>query len=767
MKKTASDVETPHVARRENAADSVPTVRSLHQDEIAAVLQQYWGYDTLRPHQREAIAAGIARRDSLVVLPTGGGKSICYQIPPLVAKRTDIVVSPLISLMKDQVDALREIGYPAVALHSGLDSAARSEAEQAIVAGGQRLIFVAPERLFQPSFLGLLGRIEIGAFAIDEAHCISQWGHDFRPEYRQLASLRRRFPAVSMHAYTATATPRVREDIVAQLHLQEPAIHIGTFDRPNLTYRVVQRVDLEEQVLAAVRRHAHQAVIIYCISRRDTENLAGWLAASGIRAGHYHAGMEAADRQRVQDAFQKEKLDVVVATVAFGMGIDRGDVRCVIHAAMPKSVEHYQQETGRAGRDGLPAECILFYSAADTMRWQDLIAKSTGEQRTPPEVCTAQEQLLAQMRAYCTCPECRHDFLSGYFGQKYPHENCGACDTCLGESPDTEDATVLAQKILSGVARVEQRFGVRHVMDMLRGKSTKLIRDCRHDKLSTFGLLRGMDESDLRNVIFQMIDRALLDRTPGDRPLLKLTRAGLDVMRGEKKIRLAMPQAIRASAVANIEPVDVWEDVDRGLFDALRTFRREIAEERNVPPFVIFADTTLQDLARFRPAEVEELQHIRGIGEKKRADLGDRFVDEIVRYCSENGVTCPNEEAMQRPQRRAPSPVRKKKKKAFSAARAKAIELFAEGRSIAEVAQQIDRAISTTAQYLGEYIETHPSTSIAPWVAPEVEARVADAAREMETAYLGPIRARLNDEVSFEEIRLVVAKLRGQVGSSE
>lgn len=331
-------------------------------DQILATVRRFWGYESLRPLQAEAIQAGLERRDSLVVMPTGGGKSLCYQVPPAVAARTDIVVSPLIALMKDQVDALRASGYPAAALHSGMNLTEIRSVEREVAAGKHHLVFVAPERMLTPRFLELAGRLNVSAFAIDEAHCISQWGHDFRPEYRQLAELKTRFRSASLHAYTATATERVRRDIIEQLGLQDPAVLVGSFDRPNLLYRVLPKLDVKAQIADTLARHKGAASIVYSISRKDTEHIAQYLATQGIRAAHYHAGMEADERRRTQDRFAAEEIDVVVATVAFGMGIDRSDIRCVIHAALPKSIEAYQQETGRAGRDGLPAECVLFYS---------------------------------------------------------------------------------------------------------------------------------------------------------------------------------------------------------------------------------------------------------------------------------------------------------------------------------------------------------------------------------------------------------------------
>src|SRR5271166_2664736 len=422
-------------------------------DRVLAVLRRFWGFESLRPLQLEAIQAGLERRDSLVVMPTGGGKSLCYQVPPAVAGRTDIVVSPLIALMKDQVDALRASGYPAAALHSGIEQAEIRQIEREIAGGRHHLIFVAPERLLTPRFLEIASRLKVSSFAIDEAHCISQWGHDLRPEYRKLAELKTRFPKASIQAYTATATERVRRDIIEQLGLENPAVLVGSFDRPNLLYRVRPKLDVNAQIAETIWWHKGEASIVYSISRKDTEQIARNLASEGVRAAAYHAGMEADERRRTQDRFAAEEIDVVVATVAFGMGIDRSDVRCVIHAALPKSIEAYQQETGRAGRDGLPAECVLFYSAADVIRWQNLMERSAEEKAAPAEVVESGKRLLEEMRRFATVVRCRHAALSAYFGETYQGANCGACDFCLGEVEGVADSTVLAQKVLSCVAR--------------------------------------------------------------------------------------------------------------------------------------------------------------------------------------------------------------------------------------------------------------------------------------------------------------------------
>ena len=604
--------------------------------EILATVHRTWGYSELRPLQEQAIRASLERRDSLVVMPTGGGKSLCYQVPAELAQRTDVVVSPLISLMKDQVDGLRECGYPAAALYSGMSPDAVRRTEAAIAAGHYRLVFVAPERLLTPRFLEIIERLKVRAFAVDEAHCISHWGHDFRPEYRQLAQLKARFPHASVHAYTATATERVRADIAEQLHLKNPAVLVGAFDRPNLVYRIVPRVDAQTQVLEVLRRHPGQAAIVYCISRKDTEAMADALQANRLRAAFYHAGMEADERRRTQDAFGAEEIDAVVATVAFGMGIDRSDVRCVIHAAMPKSIEHYQQETGRAGRDGLEAECVLLYSAADAIRWESLVAKSAADAGVPGEGIAASRELLEHMRRLCAGVQCRHRKLSEYFGQRYSKENCEACDVCLDEVEGLGDATVTAQKILSCVARAGERFGAAHIVDVLLGADTERVRRWRHNELSTYGLMKGTNRKTLINLLYQLIDDGLLDRTAEERPVLRLNDRSWAVLRGKRAVLLLQPKTKVRKTRFNEQS---WEGVDDGLFERLRILRREVAGERGVPAYVLFSDATLRDMARLRPGSPAAFLNVRGVGERKLADFGQRFLQLIVSYCRANGLT--------------------------------------------------------------------------------------------------------------------------------
>ena len=599
---------------------------------IAEILSRWWGFDRLRPLQAEAIQAALAGRDSLVVMPTGGGKSLCYQLPPLVAESTDVVVSPLVALMKDQVDALEAIGYPAAAIHGGMSQEERANVRDRLAAGELRLLFTAPERLVNTGLLDLLARVGVKRFAIDEAHCISQWGHDFRPEYRQLALLRDRFPTASIHAFTATATPQVRDDISRQLNLRDPAVLVGTFDRPNLVYRVVPRTDRTAQVIQVLGRHRGEASIVYCISRKETERLAERLAAEGLLARPYHAGLGPKERHATQEAFAGETIDVVVATVAFGMGIDRSDVRLVLHTALPKSLEAYQQETGRAGRDGLAAECVLLYSSADLFSWESLVRKSAAESELDAAeqeaLVAAQLEHLHAMRRYAQAARCRHAALSEYFGQAYRPATCGACDVCLGETESLPDATVTAQKILSCVARVGERFGVRHVCEVLRGAKTEGIQRYGHDRLSTFGLLANVDQRAAENLVHQLLDQELLARTGGDRPVVTLNDRSWEVLRGQREVVLLEPRATKAKTTK--ADVDDWQGVDRDLFERLRRWRRRVAEARGKPAWTILDDKSLRAIAREKPDSPAALLRCRGIGEKRLADFGPAILDLVA-----------------------------------------------------------------------------------------------------------------------------------------
>jgi ATP-dependent DNA helicase RecQ len=597
---------------------------------LQQAISQYWGYSTFRPLQKEAMDAVLAGRDSIVVLPTGGGKSLCFQAPAVVQSGVALVVSPLISLMKDQVDTLVGNGVPAALFNSTLTSTQKSDVIAGVRQGRYKLLYVSPERLVgdgSDSFLAMLASVDISFVAIDEAHCISQWGHDFRPEYRQLGRLRQLLPGVNLHAYTATATRRVRGDIAAQLGLDDPIEFVGSFDRPNLIYRAQPRATLKKQLVDVLARHRREAGIVYCTSRREVDALAAWLSDNGHSALPYHAGLSDQERTRHQDAFLSERADIIVATVAFGMGIDRSDVRFVIHAGAPRSLEHYQQESGRAGRDGLEAECLLIYSPADFMRWRAMLEQNG-------ELNEASRTLLRQMERYATGVGCRHRHLSEYFGDRYQKDGCGACDYCLNELEAAAEPVVLARKILSCVARVGQRFGATHVASVLRGQASEQVAARGHDKLSTFGLLRDASIAEVRGYIEQLIGAELLHQSEGVYPTVALTPRGLELLKDPSSVpglALARQKPPRKGAprVQSRVEAESWQNVDRDLFERLRSVRLEIARSRGVPPYVIFHDATLREMARLRPLSIDALLEVKGVGARKADDLGGVFLDAI------------------------------------------------------------------------------------------------------------------------------------------
>ncbi len=573
----------------------------------------------------------LSARDSVVVLPTGGGKSLCFQAPALIGgERSGIalVVSPLISLMKDQVDGLRVDGVDAAYLNSSLLQHEREAVIASIRDGRCRILYVSPERLVADGSLRrLLSERGVRFIAIDEAHCISQWGHDFRPEYRQLGTLREEFGSVSWHAFTATATERVRRDIITELRLAAPLQLVGSFDRPNLTYRVRRRDNLHRQLTDILERHDRESGIVYCSSRREVEALAAWLQEAGLRAVPYHAGLDDAVRSRHQEAFLEERVDIVVATVAFGMGIDRSNVRFVVHAGAPRSLEHYQQESGRGGRDGLPAECVLIYSGADFVRWKQML-EANGEWNESARM------LLRDMERYAAGTRCRHRALVEYFGQTYERSACGACDWCLKELDAVADSVTVAQKILSCVARVKQTWGTAHVTDVLLGRATEKVITAGHAQLSTFGLLKHESAAAIRGYIEQLVGDGLLLREGEPFPVLHVTAAGASLLRGQGECVLyrsvATPASRKRSRSALRESFTTTDHSE--LFDVLRQVRLTIARKRGVPPYVIFHDTTLREMAEHRPRTLDDLHDIYGVGAKKAADFGDAFLDAIREF---------------------------------------------------------------------------------------------------------------------------------------
>ncbi len=598
-------------------------------EHIQKALVKYWGYDNFLPLQKQAMECVSRGQDSVVVLPTGGGKSLCFQAPAVTMEGLTVVVSPLISLMKDQVDALIECGVPAARIDSSLVPHEQRSVFAAVHNRKLKLLYLSPERLVSDGFVELLRKTGVSFIAIDEAHCVSMWGHNFRPEYRQLGLLKEVFGDVTIGAYTATATEQVRNDIAEQLHLKNPKMVIGSFDRPNLIYKVRRRANIMKQVCAVLDRHKGESGIIYCIRRKDVDAMCARLAAKGYSVAPYHAGMTDEERKKNQDSFTNEKVETIVATIAFGMGIDKSNVRYLIHTGMPKSLEHYQQETGRAGRDGLEAECCLFYSGGDYGIWKSLMSDME------PEAHEIAMFKLNRMYNYCTGGVCRHKAILRYFSQELDKTNCSACDMCLGELDCIDDALQTAQKILSCVLRLEQRFGGGYTASVLTGSHDKRILENKHDALSTYGLLSNYEKHTVHDWIEQLVGQDYIEKV-GEYNILNVTEKGWQTLKGNETPRLLKP-AQKAAKVSRVI-IDSWEGVDENLFEALRKLRAAIARKKGVPAYIIFGDAALRDMARRRPSTTERFLEVKGVGEIKCRQYGKVVLAAIKDYCLANSL---------------------------------------------------------------------------------------------------------------------------------
>jgi ATP-dependent DNA helicase RecQ len=600
---------------------------NLDENSWLGLLKRCFGFTSFRPLQLEIIRETIAGRDVLALLPTGGGKSLCFQLPALMRPGLTIVVSPLIALMKDQVDALQAAGVAATFLNSSLAAGESRPRLRGLHQGEYRLLYVAPERLMLSAFLDDLKRWNVNLIAVDEAHCISEWGHDFRPEYRQLSQLRPLFPGVPMMALTATATARVREDIVEQLHLREPGRFVASFNRPNLTYRVVIKSKPARQVLEFLRSRPRDSGIIYCQSRKAAEALAGQLNENNIPARPYHAGLTRGQRTEHQDLFLRDEVRVICATIAFGMGINKSNVRFVIHYDLPKNIEGYYQETGRAGRDGLPAECLLLFSAGDAIKQQRFI-----EEKPPGEQRIAREQ-LQQIVQYADSSSCRRAQLLRYFGENVADGDCGGCDNCLLPRA-TFDGTQAALKFLSCVYRVAQKsgfgVGLNHIVEVLTGADTDKIRRWRHETLSTYGIGGEHTRAEWLAIGRELIRLGCLRQAAEKFSVLELTDEGRAVLRERRKIVLTKPVTAPAAPEKRARAGEI--SCDEALFEQLRRLRKRLADEQNLPAYIVFSDVALRQMARYYPASDDEFTRISGVGEKKLAEYGAVFLAEIAAY---------------------------------------------------------------------------------------------------------------------------------------
>ena len=640
------------------------------------------------------------------------------------------MVSPLIALMKDQVDALRANGIPAAFVNSSLSAAEIGRVHSAALMGQVKILYAAPERLAVPGFVSFLDSAQISLIAIDEAHCISEWGHDFRPDYRNLKALRARFPDVPCIALTATATERVREDIIDQLDIRDGKTFLSSFNRKNLTYSVLPKRDQFGTLLELLAKHRGESAIIYCFSRKGTEELVADLNDEGFSALPYHAGLDPPVRRMNQERFIRDETPIIVATIAFGMGIDKPDVRLIVHYDMPKSVEGYYQETGRAGRDGLPSDCALFYSPGDRTRQEYWIDRMEDEE----EQRRARRQLDGMVE-YCELTGCRRAYLLRYFGEEWAEANCGGCDVCLADTGEF-DATVIAQKILSAVIRTGERFGIAHVTAVLRGSRAKKVIDTGHDKLSVYGIAPDFSRDEIRSISRQLIDVGLLVQADGEYRTLAVTAAGREFLRSRATLRLT-----RKKERANTGSLEY----DRGLFDLLRDVRRALAKERGVPPYVVFGDASLVQMAYFAPQSRESFARITGVGATKLVEYGETFVKHISEYAEEHGL-----EERQRPlASRKPRSVRRP-----GSTYAKTLELLRQGLPLTEIADQRGLSPGTVIGHLERLADHGEEIDVRHLLETERFDSIKRAFERAETPWLSEVKDALGGEYSYDEIRL-------------
>lgn len=712
-------------------------------DQARNILKDVFGYDSFRLQQEAVIEHVLNRKDALVIMPTGGGKSICYQIPALIFEGITVVISPLISLMKDQVEQLREYDVPAVYLNSSLTPQAYDFNVRRIKEGKAKLVYLAPETLMMSKTRELLRSLRVDCFTIDEAHCISEWGHDFRPEYRQMAEVRKDFPDAVCMALTATATPRVQEDIKTILEFKDSEAFISSFDRKNLFLKVVDKKDPENQLLDFLYTRKKQSGIVYCFSRRQVDELAEMLEKEGYSVKPYHAGLTDAQRAFNQRAFIRDDISIIVATIAFGMGINKPNVRFVVHYDMPQNIESYYQQIGRAGRDGLRSDCMLLFGYADTQKIKYFINKKDGKEKE------VSERHLDQLVKYLESTECRRKPLMKYFGEQYEQEECGMCDNCLSVDADVEDLTIPANKFLTCVIRSKEKFGINHIIDILRGSKAKKILEHGQDQLSTYGIGSKWSKDQWQQLARLLIRQGYLSK--GEFGVLKIEKPALAVMDGTENVYGTLDRtstSIDGEAVVRTSS-EVENEYDEKLFELLRIKRKELADAEDVPPYAIFPDTTLVEMAYYFPQSKDALEALYGVGSVKKEKFGDAFVGLIKKYTQEQGI------------KERKKSLTTKIEKAGSGKKYEQIgESFNSGVSIGLLAEEHGVKEVTILKHLKDYLDDGNELRLEGIVeASRLSARqrdqVMEAFEKKGPLMLRPVYDLLNKNIGYDELRIM------------
>jgi len=710
------------------------------------LLKQYFGFTSFRPLQEEIIQAALNNKDVFALLPTGGGKSLCFQLPAMARSGLTVVVSPLIALMKDQVDALQASGVPATFLNSSLAPDESRSRLRGLHNGEYRLLYVAPERLMLSGFLSDLQRWKVNLLAVDEAHCISEWGHDFRPEYRQLAGLRKLFPMVPLMALTATATARVRQDIVKLLDLREPTCFVASFNRPNLLYRVLAKSKPYEQVFNFLRARPTESGIVYCQSRKTAESVAERLTEDGIKAKPYHAGLTPGERSQNQELFLRDEARVMCATIAFGMGINKPNVRFVLHYDLPKNIEGYYQETGRAGRDGLPSECVLLFSAGDVVKQNNFI-----EEKPDPKERQLAHTQLQQMVHYAECSGCRRRELLSYFGETFPAEICEGCDNCLSPR-ETYDGTLAAQKFLSCIYRLRQQsgfdFGINQIAEVLTGADTENVRKWQHEKVSTYGIGREHTRPEWKAIGRELVRLGLVRQVPERFNVLVLNPAGLAALKQRDRVTLTKP--VSAPQIQTHRAGEI--SCDEALFDRLRQLRKKLADERDVPAYIVFSDVALRQMARTYPASEHEFTRISGVGEKKLREFGAPFLNEINAYLQTNPRQIFADNAFLAPLA-MPSRAR------LGQTARQSLRLFQSGENVEHIASARALTVGTIYGHLAEAVEAGENLDLSRFFTAAERAEITSAFERIGFTSLGPIFESLGGRYDYGRLRLLRSSL--------